>query len=714
MLERFFDEAGGMQLVIHSPFGSRINRAWGLALRKRFCRKFNFELQAAATEDNIVLSLTTAHSFDLEEVVHYLHSRSVRPVLVQAMLDSPMFTHPLALGGRRRARPAAVPQRQEGAAAIHAHAGGGSDRRRLPRPDRLRGKPGGATGEVPDHPLTDQAIADCLHEAMDIEGLEALLRRIEAGDVRVVACDLTQPSPLALEVLSARPHAFLDDAPLEERRTQAVMARRWHAPQSASELGRLDADAITRGARRCLARPHQRRGVARRSALARLPDREGGGGGSGLGPMAGSPGPRQARHMPENVRGDIVGPGRAADSVPGGLAGARLQPPIAPPASQAGAIAARDPALVEILRGRLEGLGPTTQTALAASLGLDSEAIGGALVALETEGTLLRGRFSPGVNDEQWCDRRLLARIHHFTIRRLRSEIEPVAARDFLRFLFAWQHVAQDTRLQGPAALRLRWPPWRGFEAPANAWETEILPARVSDYEPAWLDAQCLAGRSTWARLIPPTAGNGEPRGRIPVRSAPISLLERRKTPLWMSLAPAGTAVAPSPRAQSVLDCLAAKGALFFDELAETAGLLRSHVEESLGELVTLGRVSSDSFGGLRALLVPAGQRKSSSGAKRRGRVLPFEMESGGRWAQIPRSNEAVPDEQSKADRLEYLARTLLRRYGIVFWRVLARETGWLPPWRDLLRVYRRLEARGEIRGGRLCCWIFRRAVRPA
>ena len=314
----------------------------------------------------------------------------------------------------------------------------------------------------------------------------------------------------------------------------------------------------------------------------------------------------------------------------------------------------------------------------------------------------MRGRFLPGVNDEQWCDRRLLARVHHYTIRRLRSEIDPVAARDFLRFLFAWQHVAEETRLEGPDALPAVLASLEGFEAPARAWETEILPARLKGYEPSWLDAQCLAGRTAWARLTPPPGANGRraPGRRRSERRRSLSSIVAGLRFGWRSRRRA-TRLSPSRRAESVLDCLAARGALFFDELAEAAHLLRPQVEEALGELVALGLVTSDSFAGLRALLVPSGQRKPLAGARRRGRVLPFDIESGGRWAMIRRAQPNGGAGEARDAAIEHAARTLLSRYGVVFWRLLAQEPGWLPPWRDLLRVYRRLEARGEIRGGR-------------
>ena len=537
VFERFFDEAGGMQLVIHSPFGSRLNRAWGLALRKRFCRKFNFELQAAATEDNIVLSLTTAHSFELGDVARYLHSNSVRGVLIQAMLDAPMFTTrwrwvagvslalPRFRSGKKVPPQILRMQAEDLVAAVFPD--------QIACAENLVGE-----REVPDHPLTNQAISDCLREAMDIEGLERLLRGLEAGEIQVVGCDLTEPSPLALEALSARPYAFLDDAPLEERRTQAVMARRWRDPQSASDLGQLDPEAIAKVQSEAWPDPINAEelhdALLWLGCLTEAEARAAPGWSEWLDALA-----RDKRVALLKVpRPGLWIPAERLPQFRDLWPEARLEPEIAPPAEQTGETWSADKALVEILRGRLEGLGPVTPTALAAPLGLEPGAIAAALAALESEGAILKGRFLAGLNDEQWCDRRLLARIHHYTVRRLRSEIEPVAARDFLRFLFAWQHVAEETRLEGPDALPVILSALEGFEAPARAWETEILPAQLKGYQASWLDAQCLAGRTSWARLTPPAAANGNGRTRhvSPVGATPIALIERRRAPCgWRS-----------------------------------------------------------------------------------------------------------------------------------------------------------------------------------
>ncbi len=699
VFERFFDVAGGMQLVIHSPYGSRINRAWGLALRKRFCRKFNFELQAAATEDNIALSLTTAHSFDLDEVRRYLHSASIRPLLIQALLDAPMFITrwrwvagvslalPRFRGGRKVPPQLARMDAEDLIAAVFPD--------QLACAENLVGE-----REIPDHPLVRQTIADCLGEAMDIAGLERLLARLESGAIRVVTRDLTEPSPLALEVLSARPYAYLDDAPLEERRTQAVMSRRWLAPEAASELGRLDPEAIARV--RAEAWPDSTNADELHDALVWL---------GFLGAEETQPGWNgwlaelaRARRV-TRLSAPRATLWIAAERLPQFQAlwpGARLDPAIAAPEAYAGRDWSRDDALIEILRGRLEGLGPVTEDALAAPLGFATKDLAAGLAALQTEGFAMRGRFTPGATEDEWCERRLLARIHRYTIKRLRAEIEPVAARDFLRFLLRWQRVDADARMTGPDAVDAIVGQLEGFEAPAGAWESEILAARIAEYEPAWLDDQCLAGRIAWARLTPRNGRpNGGERSAAPVRTTPITLLPRRHAPLWASLAPITDAAQPSGRAQTVADCIREHGASFFDELVDGTGLLRPQVEEALAELVALGLVNSDSFGGLRALLVPSDRRKPAAGARRRRRTVTFGMEDSGRWALARRARPAQAGPRDDAAAVEHVARILLRRYGVVFWRLLEREADWLPPWRDLLRVYRRLEARGDIRGGR-------------
>jgi ATP-dependent Lhr-like helicase len=709
VFERFFDEVGGMQLVIHSPYGSRLNRAWGLSLRKRFCRKFNFELQAAATEDCIVLSLTTAHSFELAEVQRYLHSSSARQVLIQAMLDAPMFITrwrwvgvvalalPRFRGGKKVPAQFMRMQAEDLVGALFPD--------QIACAENLAGE-----REIPDHPLVRQTIADCLTEAMDIDGFERLLRGLESGAIQVVARELTEPSPLALEVLTAKPYAFLDDAPLEERRTQAVMSRRWLDPDTAADLGRLDPDALQRV--REEAWPDPVNADELHDALVWL-------GFVTAAEVAAHPAWRNwLTALAKQKRVALMqGPSRpktaglwiAAERLAQFQAlwpQLELNPAITVPDGMArngqeGWTA--ETALIEIVRGRLEGQGPLTVAALTGALGLEPSAIQIALMALEGEGFALRGRFNADASEDEWCERRLLARIHRYTVKRLRAEIEPVPARDFLRFLFDWQHVAPGASMDGPDAVEAVVAQLEGFEAAAGAWETDLLAARLPNYEPSWLDDLCLAGRLSWARLTP--RAQADLRGRSgksagPLRTTPITLLVRRHVAQWSRLAPAASPTQLSSRAQLVLDCIRQYGASFFDELRDGTHLLGVQLEEALAELVALGLISSDSFGGLRALLVPSDRRKSDGGSQtRKRRSALFGMEDAGRWA-LARKPTAHGNE-ADGEAVEHICRTLLRRYGVVFWRMLAREADWLPPWRDLLRCYRRLEARGEIRGGR-------------
>ena len=536
VLERFFDEAGGMQLVIHSPYGSRINRAWGLALRKRFCRKFNFELQAAATEDNIVISLTKAHSFDLADVVRYLHSASVQPVLVQALLDAPMFQTrwrwvtgvslalPRFQGGRKVAPQLMRMGAEDLIGAVFPD--------QIACAENLAGE-----REIPDHPLVQQTITDCLTEALDLGGLVRLLERLELGEIAVVARDLTGPSPLAMEVLSARPYAFLDDAPLEERRTQAVMGRRWLSSEDASELGSLDAEAIARV--RSEAWPEATDPDELHDALLWL---------SFLTPEEIAANPQWSAFLDSLVEQRRVRH-LALPQASLWIATERLGHfqavwPQAVPSSDGGPAPdlPREAALAEILRGRLEGQGPVTEARLAEALGLTAEDIAAAMTALQVEGFAMRGRYTPLTNEVEWCERRLLARIYNYTTKRLRAEIEPVAARDFIRFLLEWQHVSPSSRMAGSAALEPVVRQLEGFEAPAMAWEAEILPARLEGYDPAWLDQRSSSGQLAWARLRPLAGSRTEavPMVAGPVRTTPITLMARRHLAQWTALVAAG------------------------------------------------------------------------------------------------------------------------------------------------------------------------------
>ena len=705
VLERFFDESGGMQLVLHAPFGSRINKAWGLALRKRFCRQFNFELQAAATEDAVLLSLGPQHSFPLADVFRYLHPNTTRDVLVQAFLDAPVFqtrwrwntTVALAVPRRRGGRKLA-PQLQRMLA---------DDLMAAVFPDAaacLENIPGDR--QIPDHPLVNQTVRDCLQEAMDFEGLTNVLTRIHTGDVRLVARDTPEPSFFAHEILNAKPYAFLDDAPLEERRAHAVQSRRTGEPAGGGDLGQLDPAAIDRV--RAEAWPEPRDADEVHDALL----------------CAGFLAPAELARIAPGLFDQLVSARRAcrvrvgpdqtisvaAERVPEVLAiapSATLEPRIDAPSSRASRVWTGADALIELMRGRLTITGPITASVLAQSLAIPEADVDRALLALEADGAVLRGQFShrvtrtpdpgsriPAGSGEaapmEWCDRSLLSRIHRYTLNRLRAEIEPVSPADFMRFLFSWHHVEPTARLSSIDGLREIVSILDGFELAASAWERAVLPARVDTYEPQLLDMLCLAGEVGWGRLSAPPADPMNPARLVP--ATPVSLFLREHADAWQRLrqdVESGDGGAPElgDAARVVLGTLKARGASFFSDLVITCELDADTVRQAIGALVAAGLVTSDGFSGLRALVSAA--RGVPPARDRRTNFA-------GRWTAVQAARSA---EARDAD-VETLARALLRRYGVVFRRVLTREPD-AAPWREFTRVYRRLEARGEIRGGR-------------
>jgi ATP-dependent helicase Lhr and Lhr-like helicase len=709
VMERFFDESGGMQLVLHSPFGNRINRAWGLALRKRFCRSFNFELQAAATDDAIVISLGTQHSFPLEEVFRYLNSKTVRDLLIQALLDAPMFTIrwrwnatrslavPRFRGGAKIAAPLQRMESENLLAAVFPD--------QLACLEHIVGD-----REIPDHPLVKQTIDDCLTEAMDIEGLEEVLRKIEHGQIRCIARDLPEPSPLASEILNARPYAFLDNAPLEERRTQAVYMRRASERNGSDELGILDAAAIEKVQKE--AWPEATNADELHDALMLL------------GLMTEEEAAVSVHHegngaSAEYLLKELVASNRATKvrfgektfwaaaerlpTVQAIYANAAIDPQLVAPES-APRNWERAEAIRELVRGRMEVCGPITVGELSDLLILPRQDIDAALLALEAEGFILRGKFRPSATDQEWCDRRLLARIHRLTIDRLRAEIQPVSPQDFYRFLFAWQRADREHRLEGPEGLQSVLEQLDGCELPLAAWESAVLAARVADYDPEWLDRFCFSGRIGWARLSTPQNPNA--RTSAPLRTSPIALYQRENLRHWLLLTRANSAAELSGAGRTLFDTLANGGALFFTELVRRSGLLPSQVEEALSQLAAIGLVTSDSFDGLRALLVPSNKRPTfGRNIGKRGRKTNLaSIEFAGRWSllrtDVISQQQGNGAESSTRDAaVEKFARVLLHRYGVVFRRLLERET-FPVTWYELGRIYRRWEARGEIRGG--------------
>ena len=772
VFERFFDEAGDQHFVIHSPLGARINRAWGLALRKRFCRKFNFELQAAALEDSIVLSLGPTHSFPLEEPAHYLNPATALDVLEQAVLAAPMFgtrwrwVASTALAVRRNRNGRRQPPAFQRADA--------EDLIALVFPDQLACAEN-LTGaiEIPDHPLVRQTLNDCLHEVMDVDGFLNVLKRLESGELKVVACDLAAPSPLAQEILTARPYAFLDDAPAEERRTLAVQSRGVLSLEEAGALAALDPEAIARvraevwpGARDAdelhdaltvLGFVTEEEGVrdsawpvlfdelisAKRATRLRLNataahvgavapaairvDRDGAAHGILLSPPPGTSKGRAALvHPCTSDRRSHTVLWVAAERLRELLAiypHATCDPVIEPVTEPGDEPLLREDALRELLRSRLEISGPVTAAALAELFDLTANEIEQALLALEAEGGVMRGRFTPASATPspqpsppewgegavvaqqplqiEWCERRLLARIHQYTLKRLRREIEPVAPADYLRFLFEWQGLSGE-RSEGQAALAAALEQLEGFSAPASAWEADILPARVGDYAPYLLDQLCAGGAVAWLRLSAPRVNGNEPHTG-PVRATPIAFVSREALPHWRALAgfPDGEALNLSHGARAVHEALKHRGALFFSDLVRDTGLLRTQLEAALAELAACGLATADSFAGLRALITPAAKRAplSRSFRYRLRRGEPPGVNEAGRWSLV--AGPAVTgDAPADAQALAHLAEVLLRRYGVVFRKLLERESA-LPPWRELLYIYRRFEARGEVRGGR-------------
>jgi ATP-dependent Lhr-like helicase len=689
--ERFFDEGGGMQLVLHAPFGGRINKAWGLALRKRFCTTFDFELQAAATDEGIVISLGERHSFPLDSVFGFLHPNALGEVLTQAVLQAPMFTtrwrwnatRALALlrfSNGRKVPPQIQRMRAEDLlGAIFPAATACQDNH-----------PGDMTYlDPPDHPLVQETIRDCLTEAMDIDGLKRVLDGISTGQIRCVAVDTPAPSAFCHEILNSNPYAYLDDAPLEERRARAVEMRRTLPPDMAGKIGALDPEAIAEVAAE--AWPVVRDPDELHDALLTLI----------WVPEVAAP----AWHLHVNT---LLTTGRATEASIAGVSGWTATERI--PVLQAAfsdarvrslarfesgePVPSRDEAVLAIVRGWMESTGPVQISELALKLHLPEEDVQSALARLESEGQVLRGSFR-GPAAAEWCDRRLLARIHRLTVGRLRKEIQPVSAADFMKFLFQWQHVLPGTRLHGERGLDEVIGQLAGFEAAASAWERYILPARLAKYEPELLDRLCLNGAVMWARLSPhPRLAEGLEDERIrrivPTSVAPIGLFPREDADWLMRVAAdgdrPGMESALSPIALDLRGYLREHGASFFADLARGTGHLPSQVEEALWELSAAGIVTADGFDNLRALLDP--KRRQGREKTRRPR------HGAGRWSLLGTHRDIAVQPAEQA------AHQLLRRYGVVFRDLLARES-LSPVWRDLLVQYRRMEFRGEVRGGR-------------
>lgn len=700
--ERFFDESGGMQLVLHSPFGGAVNRALGLALRKNFCVNFDFELQAAATDDGVVISLGEQHSFPLDSVFTMVRPEKLEKDLVQAALAAPMFTNrwrwnvtrALVLarhsGGKRVPMNIQRMRAEDLLAAVFPAQLGCGDNRVGPI-------------EPPEHPLVDETLDNCLHEAMDTEGLRSILNAMRSGAIETVSVETSSPSPMAHEILNASPYAFLDDAPLEERRARAVSLRRTDS-SLAGGIGALDPAAIAEV--REQAWPDVRDADELHDALHglvwlpvdRVAAHEGWAGWMDELRAQGRVTVARWQIEHDRIHGAYVAAERV-DFAEKAIPNVTLDPPTIAPA---GSPRADDPesAVDTALRGWLAATSPTSASVLAEELGLRRTTVEAGLARLENEGFAMRGTFTGGATEEEWSERRLLARVHRLTLGILRREIEPVSVADLVRFQLRWQHLVPRSRLHGREGLAAILDQLHGVEAPAPAWERSILPARVEGYEPELLDALCLSGEVAWGRFSPPTPNPARRtrRANAPTRNAPLGIAIREDLPELLANRARLDPGELSSDARAALEVLNHEGASFSTDIARAAGLLPTAAEDALWELVARGLVTGDGFAGLRALLLPEERRRSDRrlhavrDRRRRSRRLPV-----GRWAKLPDTGSAFADDEERAD---WAARILLRRYGVVFREITARES-LLPPWRMTLAALRRMEARGEIRGGR-------------
>ena len=692
ILERFFDEAGGMQLVGHAPFGARVNRAFGLALRKRFCVTFDFELQAAASDNAILLSLGPQHSFPLDRVPKFLASPTVEQVVRQAVLTAPLFAARwrwnlntsltvLRMRGGRKNPPAI--QRMEA-----------DDLMAAVFPTLAACQENVAPGpiEIPDHPLVRQTLADCLHEAMDIDGLRDLVAGIEAGRITVITRDTTEPSVLAHEILNGMPYTYLDDeTEAANRRSRQVKLPRG-LPVDARDLARLDPSAIARV--REQVQPQPRDADELHDLLMTL--------------FVMRPAPQWRGWFDS-----LAAAGRAAEICgPDGVLWcatersvvlAPLFPDWSAVVSPVSGSKPMEPEAVaaEMLRGHLDVSGPCTAADLAQATALGVSDVSLALVRLETEGFALRGRFTDPDGTEEWCARRVLTRIHAYTRQQKRREVEPVTARDFMRFLLRWQHVTPDTRREGSRGVLAVVEQLQGFELAAGAWEKAILPARVTGYRKEWLDEVCLDGGVAWGRL---SVRDSEPseelpsRGLTPSRATPITLMIRDDL-AWLLAAARGSSRPASPgpgRTRDVLDALAARGALFQTDLTATTGRLPGEIEDALWDGVARGLLTADGFRAVRSLFAQRSLAQTALGRHRLRRGGQLASRTAGRWSLLPEpAADCDPDELAEA-----VAEQLAVRWGVVFRDLLVRENIAVP-WREVLWAFRRMEARGTISGGR-------------
>ncbi len=735
--ERFFDDGGGMQLILHTPFGGRVNKAWGLALRKRFCRGFNFELQASATDNGINISLAEQHSFPLADVWRFLTEHTARELLEQASITSPIFKNRWRWAAGRSLQ---LLRMQKG-------------KRIAPQIQRTRSDdlmanvfPQAAACfetivgdiQIPDHPLVREVMKDVLTEAMDIDGLIEILRGIDSGAIRCLAVDTPTPSQFAHELINAMPYAYLDEADAAARRARATTLGRSLPASVEQGAGRLDPAAIATVRAELwpdLRDEHELHDLLLQLVVLPLDfidtDR------ARDWPVFYERLSAKGRALTLPIAGKVCW--IAAERVP---FLSSLQADDSAEVKSSESVTHAD-AVLKCVQGWLQILGPVTASVLGRQLGVSAAPVFGAFVTMEMQGLLLRGTFenAPGNADElhdhevEWCERRILQRIHRLTLGTRRKQVEPLPPAVFMRWLLHWQHLAPQTQLTGEEGLLEVLSKLEGFEAPAVEWERTLLPARLANYDPQWLDALCLSGAVGWGRISPHPAwqtgqGSGpegkinRPRRVIPTNAAPITFFVRESAD-WLPHALAEQCVdestllaALSPEALAVRTLLRQRGACFSNDLQRLLGFTRPQTQHALWELATAGIASADGFDQLRGMMDPrrkqAAQAPASLARRAAGRT------TAGRWSLLcdeaeapadiagalhkPTPAELTAQAIATARRLdaahESAARMLLCRYGVLFRDLLDRESN-APRWRDLLGILRRLEARGEIRGGR-------------
>lgn len=697
--ERFFDEGGGMQLILHAPFGGRVNKAWGLALRKRFCRGFNFELQAAATDNGLNISLAEQHSFPLSDVFHFLTTQTVTELLEQASLASPIFKTRWRWDAGRSLQLLRFQKGKKVPPQIQRTRSDDLLASVFPQVAACQENVEGDI-QIPDHPLVREVMKDVLGEAMDLEGLKAVIEAMHDGRIQCLAVDTTTPSAFAHEILNANPYAYLDDAPLEERRARAVAMRGRLPDELLGEAGRLSPEAIAEV--RAQIWPDVRDEHEMHDLLCSLV----------VVPAEFAEWAGWLDELVRRGRAVVASFAEQAYFVAAERAEeVRLLWPTVVFAADVSPIPAQLQLAEDVLRKAVQGwmavLGPVTSCGLAARLGVDAGEVWKQMLRLEMAGTILRGVFEGAGGkladeDVEWCERRLLQRIHKATLHGLRKQIEPVTPAEYMRFVLDWQHLGAQRQLTGEAGVLAALRGLEGFEAPAVEWERSLLPQRVANYDSRWLDALTLTGVIGWGRISPHPAfaavESGGPKRIVPTGVAPITFFVREEA-LWMDLClarreipEANLTASLSELANRVRSYLSERGAMFPGDLARALGAAAGDVSQALWELVAAGLVTADGFDSLRMLVDP----------KRKQRFAPARTKrpSAGRWGLLraPDATEQSADWRETA--IESACHVLLRRYGVVFRDVLERETA-MPKWRELLGILRRMEARGTVRGGR-------------